>query len=727
MKRWFPRFAFCVLLSISASVGLSAESERIPILLDTDIGDEVDDAFALALVLTSPEFDLRGVTTVAGPANARATLACRLLDAVGRSGVPVAAGASTRTPKNEGLLQYGLRASPKRPVRENAVEFLYQQLKADPGNVTIVAVGPLTNVAALLEQHPDAKPWIKQIVLMGGAIRVGYEGKPPAGPEWNIKGDVAAARTVFSSGVPLVVAPLDAAVSVKLDAERRAKIFAADSLLCKHLQGLYELWGKETPTLYDPVAAALLVDESFCKIEALRLEIADDGATRVVEGKPNARVATSIRSEAFLAWFEQRVMGLPLAPEHLPRDLVLDVDAENKHRLLGYPIELPRLESLLSAAAKHRKPEEATALVRGDKRARTGSVQAAIKAAQPAAGIFSLRVLDDEPKNVSKLVSRRGLPARVHVFEDYETEIERRWWLAGKPESRGDGDSNTYCRAMLCRNFDGKMGDKYAIHRAVIFNPVPGPPMGPNTRLSFRYKLSGTDQMRVQIYSLSNGYHRFLTLTDLPQDMWREATVDMTDARRPDGSGGPLSDDERIDDIQFYIDPNAELLIDDIVLYDEAAEGETVPFPARFLFTGWFDTGKQGVEWPGKFETVPHEAPRKWKAAKSIPGEDGGPPQLRVSLRGSRPLSANLRLRFRYRLSDGKQLSVALVDSEGKAEARMSLVDLIVGSWAETELAFALPPDSKLRAADEVRFEIPAGAELLIDDLLLYEPGKQAE
>jgi hypothetical protein len=198
------------------------------------------------------------------------------------------------------------------------------------------------------------------------------------------------------------------------------------------------------------------------------------------------------------------------------------------------------------------------------------------------------------PPVIAQSIPRGGLPARVHVFEDYETDIERRWWLAGKLETGNvPPGSRRACRGLLCRDFDGQMGRRGATYRAVIFNPVPGPPMGENTRLSFRYWLKGTDRLRVQIYSLSNGYHRQLVREGLPQGTWQAATVDMTAARRPDGSGGALAADERIDDIQFYVDPAAELLIDDIVLYDAAATTETAPFPRRLLFTGWFDTGRQ--------------------------------------------------------------------------------------------------------------------------------------
>ncbi|MDP6036258.1 MAG: hypothetical protein QGG55_09440, partial [Verrucomicrobiota bacterium] len=108
-------------------------------------------------------------------------------------------------------------------------------------------------------------------------------------------------------------------------------------------------------------------------------------------------------------------------------------------------------------------------------------------------------------------------------------------------------------------------------YKAIIFNPVPGPPMGPNTHLSFCHLLKGADMLRVQIYGLIKNYHPHLTLVDLLQGKWKTATADMLQARRPEGTGGPLAEGERIDNIQFYIPFPAELHIDDIVLYEAAA------------------------------------------------------------------------------------------------------------------------------------------------------------
>jgi len=227
----------------------------------------------------------------------------------------------------------------------------------------------------------------------------------------------------------------------------------------------------------------------------------------------------------------------------------------------------------------------------------------------------------------------------------------------------------------------------------------------------------------VQIYSLSNGYHRSLTLTGLSQGKWQSATVDMTEARRPDGSGGPLAKDERIDDIQFYIDPEGELLVDDIVLYDEAPEEEKRPFPERFIFTGWFDTGKQGSEWPGDFEIVPHKRPRGWNFARSVPNEKTKAPWIRVHLRGRRPLAEQVRAQFRYRIKDSARLTVELFDSQTGSVWRQVVNDLISNQWVWAEAAFDLSSTSEeKRLGDEIRFHIDPGCELRIDDLLLYVP-----
>jgi purine nucleosidase len=604
--------------------------ERIPVLLDTDIGTDIDDAFALALILASPELDLRGVTAVGSTPMVRALMLCRFLTMTGRRHTPVAAGSLPQPERPiQGMYQYYYHPDvlfnrTTRPVKESAVDFLYARFKAQPGKLTLLAAGPLTNLARLIKEKPDCKPWIKKIVVSGSSVRA----------------DGNAARAVFSSGIPLVVIPSELTADLKLGAGDVRRVFAPGTPLTQQVQALYQLWDETNPILGDPLAVAVVLEKSFCQFKEACLEVDDQGRIVPGKGKPNVRLATSVRGEEFLKWYVDR---------------------------------------LASCVAPAKKP--------------------------------------------AQIISQGGFPHRVHVAEDFENDIERRWWMAGKAETKNlPAGSKRACRGVLTHDFDDLLGNPKAMYTAVIFNPVPGPPMGKNPRLSFKYWLKGADTLRVQIYSLTNGYHRHLVLTGLPQGKWQPATVDMRAARRPDGTGGPLSENERIDDIQFYTDSTAELIIDDIVLFDAAPSGEKRPFPRRIHFTGWFDSGKQGKEWPGTFDIAANQG-FFWHAARSVKQPGGDASWIRLHLRGQRVLGEKAHLFFRYRLTGADSMRVALVQS--KVSHPVPLKALTTEKWAEAVVDFSTAPRPPRSGdlVDEIHFLLPAGAELLIDDLLLYEPG----
>jgi inosine-uridine nucleoside N-ribohydrolase len=615
--------------------------ERKPILLDTDIGTGIDNTFALALILASPELDLRGVTTVSGNTQQRAMMLCRFFTMTGRRHTPVAVGAEPQ-PKAELGGQYQYYYHPDvlfnrttKPVKESAVEFMAARLKGQP--LTIVVCGPLTNVARLLKEKPESK--IQRIIWVGGDLGKAAAAEPHA------KSDVAALRAVLASGVPLVVVPRDATDNLRLTPDELKRIFAPATALSLQVQCLYQLWNQEKPPLAAVLAAALALDERFATLAEACLEVNDDGVTRPGQGKPNARVVTDVRNEEFRKWYVDR-MASCVAPGDRP----------------------------------------------------------------------------------VKPVAQGNMPHRVHVAEDFDLDIERRWWMSGKEETKNLlPGSKRACRGVLTHDFDDLLGNPKAMHTAVVFNPVPGPPMGKHTRLSFRYWLKGTDRLRVQIYSLSNGYHRHLVLADLPQEKWQSVTVDMTAARRPDGTGGPLSEGERIDDIQFYADPKAELIIDDIVLYDAALAAEKRPFPRRVLFTGWFDSGKQGKEWPGTFEIAAQKG-YFWHAARSVDNPELGAPWIRLHLRGERVLGDKTHLSFRHRLSGADTLRVALVNRTAKAQQVVNLKDLKKDEWAQAAVDFTKEstPNRPVKGdrVDEIHFLLTPGAELLLDDVLLFEPGE---
>jgi len=653
------RFALAATL-VFGFASVAAAQPKIPVVIDTDIGADIDDAFAIGFALASPELDIRGITTVGrgGPPDPfvqhvskerdedRAWIVGRFLAQSGFTPVPVAAGADPQ-PKSPIDWQIQYRRHPAvvynrtiKPAKENAVELMTWLANEDKG-LTIIALGPLTNVARFIKEQPAAAKKLKRIVIMGGSIAVGYEGKPKAEPEWNIETDIAAAKAVFASGLPLVVVPLDVTAKLTLDKKDRDTLFSARTPLTWQLQNLYELWDRETPILFDPAAVAAAAAERLFTFKPLRLEVNDKGLTLAVEGKPNARVAMELDEVAF-------------------RKLFLD-----------------RLRS-------HGKES-----------------------------------LPEPPKNGAGLVPPGLFPSRVHAFEEYETNIEKRWWMCGKLETKDVPRTGTRAmRGVLTQDFDDKQGAVRTMYRAVIFNPVPGPPMGPNTRLRFKYKLTGTDTLRVQLYTLTNSYHRYLSLTKLEQGKWLEGCVDMTKMRRPDGTGGPLAADERIDDIQFYVDPRAELLIDDVMLFDAATEGETRPFPKRILYTGLFDTGTHGKEWLGDFEIVNHDKPKAWKAAKAVK-KDGGGMWIRLDLKGERLVDRRTELNLKFKMDAARTVKAELFHrGSGKALATQS-AELPGGSWRDHTFRFTSLPDEPV---DEIRIWIPDG-ELLADDVLLYTPG----
>jgi len=326
---------------------------KVPILLDTDIGGDIDDALALGLVLTSPELELRGVTTVDGDAYTRALIVCRLLDVLERGKVPVASGAPPRNvPDSSGQMQYGLRPAHKRPVKESAVDFLAAQLKAAPGELTILCIGPLTNIAALLEKHPEAARQIKRLVIMGGSIRTGYNGRPPAAPEWNVVSDKKAAERVFAAGVPILLVPLDVTAKLKLRDDHLGFLLPVKTVLASHLRALYELWGEKVPILFDPTAVAVCVKESLCDFEDLCIAIDDAGMTRSVKGRSNAKVAATIREAELFDFVLSRLTRPVLTASDLSPDAKINVGEDGKFHVHGNTLDTEQLASLFTQGRK---------------------------------------------------------------------------------------------------------------------------------------------------------------------------------------------------------------------------------------------------------------------------------------------------------------------------------------------------------------------------------------
>ncbi len=297
----------------AAAGGEKAAATPQLVLLDTDIGDDIDDAFALALVLKSPEIQLLGITTAFGDTELRARLVDRYLGSLGRS-IPVAAGIST--PANNVFTQRVYAEHGLKGRHRDGVEFLLDQIKAHPGEITLIAIGPLNNIETAIKRDPETFRKLKRVVMMGGSIYRGYDGqngeRRPPDAEWNISRDPAGLRALLASGVPVFMMPLDS-TQIHLETKEREEIFAHGSPLTDQLTLLYHQWKAGTdghpdaPTLYDPVAVTYAIRPDLCPATPMRLEVDDKGFTRPVEGAPNAQVCLKSDEKGFLELLLERL------------------------------------------------------------------------------------------------------------------------------------------------------------------------------------------------------------------------------------------------------------------------------------------------------------------------------------------------------------------------------------------------------------------------------------
>jgi inosine-uridine nucleoside N-ribohydrolase len=300
------------------------------ILLDCDPGH--DDAIALLLALASPELELLGVTTVAGNQTLEKTTAnaIRVLDFLGRDDVPVAAGAERPLVRDQYVAAYvhgetGLDGPdlppPQRdPLPAHAVEFLAQQVLGHDGAVTVVATGPLTNVALLLAMHPDARP--QRVVLMGGAIA---EGNVTPAAEFNIWADPEAAARLFSSGIDTTMVGLDVTHSALFTKREEERLEGRTGEMVRALLRFYgefhrKQYGWDGSPIHDAVAVAHVARPGL--VQTLDRGVRVDTGAEPSRGRTyvdlwgraqwvaNCHVGVGIEADDFLRLLVQRINSL---------------------------------------------------------------------------------------------------------------------------------------------------------------------------------------------------------------------------------------------------------------------------------------------------------------------------------------------------------------------------------------------------------------------------------
>jgi len=293
---------------LAQAVPSKTSAEKV--IIDTDIGDDIDDAFAVALALRSPELEILGISTTFGDTETRAKLVDRMLGEAGRTDITVAVGIPTDAKTALGQRPYAEGGHFARSSHPKAVDFILEQIRKNPGEITLVTIGPLVNVGAIIDRDPETFRKLKRVVMMGGSVDRGY-GDPyspntPAQPEWNIKNDIRSAQKLFASRVPIYQMPLDS-TQLKLDEVRRAFLFRQGTPLTDALVILYHQWGQETPTLFDPMTIAFIDDPKLCPVQPIHIDVDASGMTLRGGGAPNAQVCLKSDPQAFLNFYLSRL------------------------------------------------------------------------------------------------------------------------------------------------------------------------------------------------------------------------------------------------------------------------------------------------------------------------------------------------------------------------------------------------------------------------------------
>ncbi|HEY8516099.1 MAG TPA: nucleoside hydrolase [Candidatus Binatia bacterium] len=309
---------------------------RTRLVLDTDIGTDADDALCLALALASPEIELVAVTTVTADTARRGAIARRLLDLAGRRDVPVYAGCER--PLGDGQFlwlgdegDFALAPGERLASGEHAVDALVRLLRAED-DLEVVAVGPMTNLARVLERDAALARRIKRLTIMGGHVRrVAYgEHEFAPGVDYNLCSDAAASLAVLRAGIPTTLVTADVTLQTRLapdDLERIAAagtpfhdaIAAAVRAWTPHMRRIFGAMGAaiapdNVAFLHDPLALAAVYGGSACGFEELAiLPTIESGVLRTLEaprGTPGSfvmRCATAVDAERFRADFVARV------------------------------------------------------------------------------------------------------------------------------------------------------------------------------------------------------------------------------------------------------------------------------------------------------------------------------------------------------------------------------------------------------------------------------------
>ncbi|MBN2133533.1 MAG: nucleoside hydrolase [Sedimentisphaerales bacterium] len=328
------RFSCIGAALILAIAAISANAAPRPVILDTDICDDIDDTWALALLLQCPELEPKLVVTAVGNTEAKARVVAKFLDRVDRTDVPVGIGVKQHDGSHrhtDWARNYDLSRYPG-TVHRDGVDALIDVIMKSPRRITVIAVGPLPNIGEALKQEPRIAEKA-DFIGMHGSVYKGYGGKSEPDPEYNVVADVGACRRAFTAPWDMTITPLDTCGLVVLKGDKYQKVLKRNSAITGTLFQNYRLWyanglrgqrkdvdeadlrrqvdkklNSSSSTLFDTVAIYLAVTRDLTEMKRLPIEVTDEGHTKVVEGAKMIDCAINWKDlGAYESWLVERL------------------------------------------------------------------------------------------------------------------------------------------------------------------------------------------------------------------------------------------------------------------------------------------------------------------------------------------------------------------------------------------------------------------------------------
>ena len=307
MKKIF----FTLLFSILCFVGYAQKQK---VIFDCDLGGDIDDAFALALLLTSQEeFDILGLVMDHGHTPGRAEVACKMLYETGMDHIPVyvgdhtpgVVGKDTSLEAESTQMLWSKGFDKLKPQKEHATEFIVRMLNKYPGEIILFTVGPVDNIGQILDRDPDILKKAKRVVSMFGSIHVGYNGGAPSN-EWNVRASIDAAKKLMNSGANITLAPTDITDHVILTQDYLLAVSMRNTPLTEALSAMYALWYKHAnwavpAKMFDAVAVGMVLWPELFTTEQAFVFVDDEGYTKVEsEKEPNCSIGITVDKDEFL-------------------------------------------------------------------------------------------------------------------------------------------------------------------------------------------------------------------------------------------------------------------------------------------------------------------------------------------------------------------------------------------------------------------------------------------